>query len=378
MNAIAVSLYDKFDDLAVLLDIIRNNWKEIYHISVCSNHPNAEEKVNEIDHDIDYFATGSGIEYSNSTKHYRVYDCIRKSCKGAIQSEDVEFIMHVHADAWPLSEDSFINIVSDMKENGQGIGIPNNTLKFIENYPPGHFKDQFIVINSNLAKKNNLFDRRPLEFPYTSIHHILPMIFIAKFGWGNVYQYSKVVNDIQWDGQPAPRARPMFYRPNFGQLHIAKEDFPDNIGKSLQSYYLKKHNINSGNYVRDLHSIHSMDIEEINSKLKYHYSKYDKKLKRYGLSSNTFDRDVRKIERYLREYGTRKKIIKSIEMNTEGTPLYHILSGVYKTTAQILDYHDQPQLDHKFINEVYQDDISSDLISDEWLEDYYNNFEIPD
>jgi len=41
VNGIAISFYDKFDELAVLVDIIRHNWDEEYYIVVSSKHSDA-------------------------------------------------------------------------------------------------------------------------------------------------------------------------------------------------------------------------------------------------------------------------------------------------------------------------------------------------
>ncbi|MXR51001.1 hypothetical protein GRX03_05185 [Halovenus sp. WSH3] len=37
MKAVSISLYDKFVDLSILVDVIRHNWEGDYYISVCSN-----------------------------------------------------------------------------------------------------------------------------------------------------------------------------------------------------------------------------------------------------------------------------------------------------------------------------------------------------
>ena len=44
-NAIAISVYDKFDEVKILVDIIRENWEHKYFITLCYyNHPERGRK----------------------------------------------------------------------------------------------------------------------------------------------------------------------------------------------------------------------------------------------------------------------------------------------------------------------------------------------
>jgi len=58
---IAISLYNKFEELGVLIDIIRKNWKNKYFISVCSNYPNAQEYIKGLDIDTFVQITQAGV-----------------------------------------------------------------------------------------------------------------------------------------------------------------------------------------------------------------------------------------------------------------------------------------------------------------------------
>jgi hypothetical protein len=63
MKGIAVSVYDKFDDLAILVDIIRENWEDQYYIAVCCKHKDAKTKLSDVD--IDCLVRGDNIPYSS-------------------------------------------------------------------------------------------------------------------------------------------------------------------------------------------------------------------------------------------------------------------------------------------------------------------------
>ncbi|MBT3464524.1 hypothetical protein HN451_06025, partial [archaeon] len=119
---IAISLYDKFDELAILIDIIKKNWKGDYIISVCSNHENPEPFLKDLD--IDIFTKGDDIIVTKDmpwmrnsiNMRSRVSDCIKKSCTAAINS-GADYVMHLHTDAWPLKEKEILKIIEHMKEN---------------------------------------------------------------------------------------------------------------------------------------------------------------------------------------------------------------------------------------------------------------------
>ena len=111
---IAISLYDKFEELSLLIDIIRSNWNGEYVISVCCNHPDGKKKIQNLD--IDCYSQGEDINFSKSLTDFqkkinlngRVLDSIKKSCLGAI-NHGADYVMHLHTDAWPLNEHSLLN-----------------------------------------------------------------------------------------------------------------------------------------------------------------------------------------------------------------------------------------------------------------------------
>jgi hypothetical protein len=61
-----ISLYDKFEELSILVDTIRENWGGQYYISVSSNHPNAQQRAKKLSTDVYEFSQGAQIRYDDS------------------------------------------------------------------------------------------------------------------------------------------------------------------------------------------------------------------------------------------------------------------------------------------------------------------------
>lgn len=311
MIGISISLYDKFGDLGVLVDIIRENWENNYFISVCSNHPEAEARIADLNCDIDRFQQGADIKYNPSMDSsrrsanlkYRVFNTIRTAIRGALAA-DVNYVMHLHADAWQLSEQKLQKLIQDMKEQNAAVAFKGRTNFFQDRYTPGHFSDQFIIYDAYAANSVNLFEREALDFPpQYVIHQILPMICLVKLGWEKLYHYSTRSREEHWDGTPILEvrnpARPMLYNPKYEQLHIATEDFSDSLGKSLQAHYLQKHNITDGYHIKNLNETYSIPKEDLFRQIKDYFDSMDNTLRWYGLSVDSFGRNVNHIEPFL-------------------------------------------------------------------------------
>lgn len=276
MIGISISLYDKFDDLAILVDIIRENWEEAYFISVCSNHPEAPKRIEELDLDIDSFVHGTQINYSPSmdglreqvNRICRVYDTVKNAVEPAIHADEVSHVMHVHADAWPLSETEVHELIDEVRERdartafkGKGLGQRGHRLV-------GHMMDQFFILDANYAAQVDFFEHNPLELlPDRGIHTMMTILLLGKVGWSNVHFYSDQSEQIFWDGQPSTGARPMAYNPNREFLHLATEDFPNDLGKSLQACYLEEHDITEGEHVGNLLDKYHLPRETVVSRI---------------------------------------------------------------------------------------------------------------
>ena len=65
-NAIAISVYDKFDEVKILVDIIRENWEHKYFITLCCNHPEGENHLGALL--IDSYVQGDPIPYFKGSR----------------------------------------------------------------------------------------------------------------------------------------------------------------------------------------------------------------------------------------------------------------------------------------------------------------------
>jgi hypothetical protein len=389
MNGIAISLYDKFEEISILVDIIRENWDEKYYISVSSNHPSAQQRAEELDIDVDEFSQGAQIRYDDSLPgprggnnlHYRIYNNFRTASRPVIKNENVEYMMHLHADAWPLSESGLYDVIDEMERKDVAVAFPSMTKHFTGRYPPGTFEDQFIVFDTKSARDVNLFEHSTVEFPPTSIHYLLPMICIVKFGWGDIYQYTNGSEREHWDGTPSTKikndARPMFFNPKFDQLHIAAEDFDGSLGKELQAHYLSKFNLNRGKSISEFIDKHHRSKDQLFADLESYLENINKQLPP-GVSVDTFGRDIRVVRQYISEESNLEKI-KILAQQNSDTILYPVMKGFYRSIRRLFNASDGPnhaynQYPSKLINDVFRDELSKQDLPEEMHAEFESSF----
>ena len=389
MNGIAISIYDKFEELSILVDIIRENWDGQYYISVSSNHPNAQQRAEGLNIDVDEFSQGAQIRYDDSLPgprggnnlSYRIYNNFRTASRPVIKNQNVEYMMHLHADAWPLSESGLDDIIDEMEKREVAVAFPSMTKHFIDRYSPGSFEDQFIVFDTKTAQDVNLLEHSTVKFPPTWIHQLLPMICIAKFGWDNIYQYTNGSEREHWDGTPSTKikndARPMFFNPKYDQLHIAAEDFDGLLGKELQAYYLSKFDLNRGDSIGEFLDEHQKPKDQLFSDLKSYLESLNRQLPP-GVSIDTFGRDIRVVRQYMSEKSKLEKIKILAEQNKDAI-LYPVMKGVYQSIQRLFNTSDRPnyaynQWPSKSINDVFRDELSKQDFPDEMHAEFESSF----
>src|SRR3990167_5823932 len=111
---IALSVYNKIDELATNINIIRKHWKSQNDafISVCCNDPNSIDIVRSLD--VNFVIQGDDIpSIPKSSLRCRQFDCIKKSMEGC----NANYIFHWHADAYALDPDELIKIIRYMEQN---------------------------------------------------------------------------------------------------------------------------------------------------------------------------------------------------------------------------------------------------------------------
>ncbi len=398
MKGIAVSLYDKFDDLKILIDIVRDNWNDDYFISVCSNHPDAHKKAGSSVERVDHFEKGAQIRYDNTTKgprggnnlSFRIYNCLRTACRPAIKNKNVKYVMHVHSDAWPLDESKFVDIVNEMKGKDSSVAFSSISHMFVEEYPPGGFEDNFIVFDAEDAIKEGLFQLAAVDLPPTWVHKIIPMICISKFGWKNMLQYSNGSEREHWDGKPSAElkndARPMFVNEKWGQLHLAREDFNSKLGKKLQAYYLNKYNLVKGANIGVILEKYLIKEDELFESLNNYMDNLNKKLSPYGLTLGDFGRDVRAVKEFLHEKGFKDKLRTIVIRKVQHDALKEAFRGLYvfmRGLAKIVvnEGESSNKLESGYnkytnssINELFMNEICKDDFPDEIAEELERTF----
>jgi hypothetical protein len=366
---ISISLYNKFNDLGILLDIVRHNWEQEYYVSVCSNHPDAHDRIGPYEDRINHFEQGDQISYDPSDEYsfrnaanrwYRVYDTISTACNGALADDNVDYVMHFHADAWQLSEDALYGIIGEMEAEDASVAFKIQSDTFEQHRV---FPDQFWLIDANDARDVGFFQWDALDFPpRLSTHQILPMLCLAHFGWGGIYQYSTRADGVHWDGMSVLEAgnavRPMLYSPKHHHVHIANEDFPEGLGKSLQVHYLDKYGLDDGEHIESLFAAHQMPKDELFDRLDRYLSDLNSQLRWYGLSVDDFGRDMRKILPLIEQPMGADKLKNLVRIHTEGTIAGEVLEAVYTKLTQNSTEAENGGLKTQFLRDYYQEQLA--------------------
>ena len=314
---IAISLYDKFEELAVLVDIIRKNWKNKYIISVCSNYPEAKKRIKELNLDIDKFAQGENILFSPKEMkgvrkavnlYCRVIDSIKKSCRGA-EELGADYVIHLHTDAWPLKESGLLKIIENMKRDNKKVAVRGFGLaKYGHDCPLGHIDDMFFIYDVKYFRKIGFFNFNVLEMLPTrlSIHGILATLLISRAGISKIYFYDDHTKLEYWDGTHKDplrgRANPSAFNEETGFLHVNVGSFPDDYGKKVQAMYLNDYRITDGKYVKEFLGKYGIPKKQLIEELEVVERNLRLKIRLTGFpifSLGRFGRDFSKMRWYL-------------------------------------------------------------------------------
>ncbi|MCD4801333.1 MAG: hypothetical protein K8R16_00175 [Anaerolineales bacterium] len=380
MNGIAISVYDKFEEVGVLIDIIRKNWKNDYYISLCSNYPNAKRYIE--DFDVDCFTQGVEIKYSpempwiqrgRTNLVCRVLDTIKKSCTGAMV-DSCEYVMHLHSDAWPLGENSFLKISQELKEKKKKIAVRGlGFLYYGQDVPLGHIDDMFFIFDVNYFYKIDFFGYNPIElFPHkNSVHGALVLQLLGKIGIKNIYYYSHHSNLEYWDGKnkilPFERVKPSVFDPYWKFLHVHTSAFPDNLGKSVQAYYLKKYEMTKGDNIQKFIQKYYQPEAKLFNTLSNIEQKQNLKLKLMGFNPVVFGRNFSLKEEILT--APLKDKVKMLVMNLAKAPYYRLLG---KKDIRTRNLYPDSLWPNKNIYEYYNEIIHFDDFPEEYRDFWFS------
>jgi len=379
MNGIAISVYDKFEEVAVLIDIIRKNWKNDYYISLCSNYSNAKQYIGDLD--IDCFTQGADIKYSSNMPWIprgrtnlvcRVLDTIKKSCAGAIEGR-CEYVMHLHSDAWPLNENTFLKLIQETRAKKKKIAVRGIDFSYYgKDVPLGHIDDMFFVFDTAYLNDIGFFEYNPLDlFPHkNSVHGALVLLLLGKIGIRNIYYYSHHSNLEYWDGKnkvlPFERAKPSIFDPCWKFLHVHTGAFPEDLGKSVQAYYLKKYDMTKGVNIGKFLKRYYIPEKELFKTLSEIENKQDFKLKLMGSNPIVFGRDFSRKQEILT--APLKDKIKMLAMNLAKIPYYRLLNKKDIRTRGLYPDSLWPNKNiYEYYNEIIQLDDFPEEYNDFWF-----------
>ena len=153
---IALSTFDKVEEVAINVEIIRKHWtsNNDAFISVCCNDPDSYSAIQKLD--IDAFSIGDTERHDPKPyKRLRQFECIKKSvlnCKS-------EFAVHYHADACAVNVDNILKIINHLKQNRQFVAFRGKGVDFqgAGKTAYGDVDDHFVFFNCEEVKKRNIF-----------------------------------------------------------------------------------------------------------------------------------------------------------------------------------------------------------------------------
>lgn len=259
---IAISVFDKFDELELLIDMIKS-WDGAYQIGVCCNHKKGLPK--HIRNKVDYYVQGRDIPFKESESREKTYfrnqddnysirvraaDCVRMSCKLMTEKSKCDWIIHSHADGFFLSETGLKKFIADcIKKNCyvaiRGTGIDSAYKPFSSTSAFGQADDHFFAFNRRAADLFKVWYYAPedLLMRKYSVHGTLMTIFAVKFGLSNIWYYKTLRDCLNCYGASSTddETKPCIYDDEYGFLHIHRGSLPIGYGKALQAYHMYWH-----------------------------------------------------------------------------------------------------------------------------------------
>lgn len=261
--AIAISVYDRWQDVRILVDLIRANWPGRYYIAVCSSHPDPAPHL--ADCAIDQLLTVGAYSMEGppilnprvaprARLWVRVIESVRKLGDHCARSSGAPYTVHLHADAVPLSWPKLRGIAETLARDGKCFAARGEGFAFYTvNEPVGGFDDMFFLFENAFARETALWELDPFDFlPHKiSIHGLLAILGLTRVGLQRFYHYASHHEAIHWDGKPNlvhpfNSAQPMYFDPRYAFLHIHEDAFPDHLAHYLKAYYLRRFGITKG------------------------------------------------------------------------------------------------------------------------------------
>lgn len=378
----AITCYDKFEEARIFIELIRKEFKKKYKISLCSNHIQGKELSR--DFDIDQYIQAREIPYFKGDIHnpgnlddrisivLRSTDSVLASCRESLNM-DVDYIVHVHSDAWCLSEEKLLKLIEEMKKLDKkflmrSTGLEKSIIGAIEG-----MDDHFFIFEKEYAVENKVFKLLPEEyFPdRLTIHEILMTNFLIKYGLKNIWNYRNTTELLNYDGNKVFKKstlRPVSYDPYYKFLHLNRASFPGTYGQILQAIYLKENTNNKSKIIESFIEKYYRNKEEVLKELSSIEKKYNKRLKFY-----LFSKDI--IEN--REITYKSNLLKNVTITKVVFNLMeNILKFIYKKLIKMKSkIRNEREIND--IAEFYSKEIKlSKFVEDKWTKTFYYNKDI--
>ncbi len=176
--AVAISLYDRWDELQGLLELLRLNWPTGPNLKVIVSSTAEEVALPAwVERSyVDNFLWGSrySLPARRSSRlrplHDRRYgffkqqlrtrtlDSISRGCRVAAASGQ-DYTLHLHAAAWPLLENVIYDILAKMTRKNYLFAARGYGQKYVDGkHPDGDIDDNFFLINNSFAHQTNFWD----------------------------------------------------------------------------------------------------------------------------------------------------------------------------------------------------------------------------
>lgn len=375
----AITCYDKFEEANIFIELIRKEFKKDYKISLCSNHEKGKELGNRLL--VDQYIQARKIPYFNGNIHnpqdlesrisivLRSTDSVLTSCREALKM-DVDYIIHMHSDAWCLSEEKLLELIEKMVKLNKKLAI--RSVGFEDINIKGAIEgvdDHFFIFEKEYALKNKVFNLLPEEyFPdRLTVHEILMTNFLIKYGLRNIWNYRKTNQLFNYDGKNVFKKstlRPVSYDPYYKFLHLHKESFPKNYGKVLQAIYLKNNTTGKSKFINNFIDKYYRNEKEVIEELQRIEKKYNKILKCYLYPKIIIDN---------REIIYKENLIKNMKIKNL---LKNILKLIYSYCINIKNKL-RKKREIEDITKFYSEEINlSKFVEDNWTKTLYYNKDI--
>ncbi|MFX1294027.1 MAG: hypothetical protein ACFFD2_04110 [Promethearchaeota archaeon] len=374
----AITAYDKFEEAKILFEIIRKEFKGDYQISFCSNHPNGKEFAEE--NNVNNYKQGRDIPYFGGDRHspnklkdkvsiiLRSTDTVQNSCIAAMEM-DVDYIIHMHSDAWVLNETKLIELIEKLKSMNKKLAVRGAGLEqYYKDSPFGHMDDHFFVFEKKYFLENNIFDFLPEEFwPHRfTIHGILFTNFLIKLGLKRIWYYRDTKDLLCFDGKKMNQrgVRPSSFDPYYKFLHLHRGSFPYDYGQKVQAMYLKEAGFQKSEFIKQFINRYFLPKDNLLNTLLEMEKKLNNKLKRYLFEDTAIQNREITFKQKLAQTTNFKRLLRNF-----------IKKIRYKFNIQRFSTQKQDKI--KNIDEFYRDIINiSDFVEDTWTHSIYKDKKI--